>query len=1031
MSATFTRRIRGGAGTLDASSDEEDAIDFTAVIDSQTGQRTQAYTQFSTTGSLLHGSLDLLSVSKSLNDESVLDPSASGTDTTPSKGTTLPGTSEDPESQELLGEPAEVKVEQGKKSQGASVKMKAFTDQLQDLQNAIFFSESHPGLGSSCSCGTSADVHFSCKDCFQAPLSCESCMLRDHKHQIYHRLSRWNGKFFEPYTLHEAGLAIQLGHHGLKCHNESATSQGRSFVLVHTNGMHGARVHFCHCPDAPSEVVQLMQAKLFPATTVKPETAFSFDVLNDFHVHTLTSKKSAHDYHNALQRFSDAAFPQKTPSRYYEFLRVSRVWRHLACLRRSGQSFEIDDLLTSRKFSSVIVRCPACPEVGFNVEKAEIELAGEDEKHIYTLFISADGNYRLQRKAKNSDEDDVALNNGRGCFVETGKYKEYLDTVDECDTGCTCAHLRAVRLQNIIKFKNAVISGVISVQCARHGFYLPRGTADLVRGEPFCRTDYTVYEALHDQTDLRWIMLCYDIWCSYSVNLKKRFREMFGDEAVELIEKMRGAVPKMHIKNHIVACQQLWAFNYLVHSGETYGEMIETSWAEANQAGGSTKEMNDGNRHDTLDDLFSAWNWDKFRTLPETIYNSYTKVLDQLKQREKRFDNFSERFSNEDLEEWKKIPVTPYKDKNGNVVSPFEVHLKNAPPTEAKAYQRLVEDEHVKLLAGQGQMGDAALISLGLELEEEQARIKLTVKDPTVAPAKLKSDRQKYSNRLTKWFKQHAARCPKLYEELSPINSSAPEETAIKLPSQYMAHMRAVHDLTSLAETEYQLREGQAHDALEKLRFCIQVYHHNVRFKKDHVFGQRANTRAQVYLMTLAHDRDQAAEKYRRVRKALLRLGLSPEDTTFRALNEKDESFDATKNASRASRLGDSKKEDPWFWDVGRPSNLSKEDKKAWMREMDRVKWFRDRAIRDRGREEKEILEAEMRRVVISHTRYRDSWKSLAQSPQHSGVTGKSAYAWKQSFMYDKFLEDAQRYSTRLQDKKSGFAEWYSTRASE
>jgi hypothetical protein len=44
----------------------------------------------------------------------------------------------------------------------------------------------------------------------------------------------------------------------------------------------------------------------------------------------------------------------------------------------------------------------------------------------------------------------------------------------------------------------------------------------------------------------------------------------------------------------------------------------------------------------------------------------------------------------------------------------------SAPPTEAKAYQRLVEDEHVKLLAGQGEMGDAALITLGLELEEEQ-----------------------------------------------------------------------------------------------------------------------------------------------------------------------------------------------------------------------------------------------------------------------------------------------------------------------
>jgi hypothetical protein len=47
----------------------------------------------------------------------------------------------------------------------------------------------------------------------------------------------------------------------------------------------------------------------------------------------------------------------------------------------------------------------------------------------------------------------------------------------------TCSHLRAVRLQNLIKFKNADISGVVAVQCARHGFYMPQGLVDLMKGE--------------------------------------------------------------------------------------------------------------------------------------------------------------------------------------------------------------------------------------------------------------------------------------------------------------------------------------------------------------------------------------------------------------------------------------------------------------------------------------------------------------------------------------------------------------------
>ena len=69
--------------------------------------------------------------------------------------------------------------------------------------------------------------------------------------------------------------------------------------------------------------------------------------------------------------------------------------------------------------------------------------------------------------------------------------------------------------------------------------------------------------------------LSYDIWCSYHVNLKKRFAKFFP-RAASLLDRLQGAIPKMHVKNHIEACQLLWAFNYLQGSGETCGEQIET-----------------------------------------------------------------------------------------------------------------------------------------------------------------------------------------------------------------------------------------------------------------------------------------------------------------------------------------------------------------------------------------------------------------------------------------------------------------------
>lgn len=53
--------------------------------------------------------------------------------------------------------------------------------------------------------------------------------------------------------------------------------------------------------------------------------------------------------------------------------------------------------------------------------------------------MSVDGNFRLQRKHKKDDPDDVALNEGRSYFVESTSYKTYLTQVGE-DTIKVCYH---------------------------------------------------------------------------------------------------------------------------------------------------------------------------------------------------------------------------------------------------------------------------------------------------------------------------------------------------------------------------------------------------------------------------------------------------------------------------------------------------------------------------------------------------------------------------------------------------------------
>lgn len=60
---------------------------------------------------------------------------------------------------------------------------------------------------------------------------------------------------------------------------------------------------------------------------------------------------------------------------------VMRVWRHLAERRRSGQEHGIDAQVPHRRPNSLAVRCPVCPEIGFNVSVSELKAAREKDTY--------------------------------------------------------------------------------------------------------------------------------------------------------------------------------------------------------------------------------------------------------------------------------------------------------------------------------------------------------------------------------------------------------------------------------------------------------------------------------------------------------------------------------------------------------------------------------------------------------------------------------------------------------------------------
>src|SRR5277367_6817907 len=115
--------------------------------------------------------------------------------------------------------------------------------------------------------------------------------------------------------------------------------------------------------------------------------------------------------------------------------------------KRSGQLHGIDCFFPNRQKGSVIERCMACPETGFNMDKdwkgtpesmryvleyfpfSDVDLFLD--RHLNQLFLMEDGNHKLQRKRKIGNPDDHSLLGDKGYFPDEDKYKKYVSEIGE------------------------------------------------------------------------------------------------------------------------------------------------------------------------------------------------------------------------------------------------------------------------------------------------------------------------------------------------------------------------------------------------------------------------------------------------------------------------------------------------------------------------------------------------------------------------------------------------------------------------
>ena len=145
-------------------------------------------------------------------------------------------------------------------------------------------------------------------------------------------------------------------------------SDGRGNIwmtFVDITGVHFLPVRFCSCSNAPPRYIQLLRYGLYPVSYDRPQTAFTFRVLDDFDLDNLETKGTAQRYYAKLCRLTNNAFPHAVPDRYRELLRVIREWRNLTARKRAGY---IGDRLEDKVDPGKLVPfCPTCPDPTTNL----------------------------------------------------------------------------------------------------------------------------------------------------------------------------------------------------------------------------------------------------------------------------------------------------------------------------------------------------------------------------------------------------------------------------------------------------------------------------------------------------------------------------------------------------------------------------------------------------------------------------------------------------------------------------------------
>ncbi|KAF8196486.1 hypothetical protein BJ912DRAFT_823307, partial [Pholiota molesta] len=567
------------------------------------------------------------------------------------------------------------------------------------------------------------------------------------------------------------------------------------------------------------------------------------------HLLSLTSKASTYDLYRTLERLSDNIGSQERRSRYRPLLRVGLQWKHLKMLKRGGRGHD-EAGIAATKDGELAVKCPSCPHPGINLPD-DWEDAPEDQRFLYCLIVCLDANFRLKNQLVSNYSSDPGLGTGWAYMVRREPYEKYvLSHVDMEDIN-TCVGFLAL-VQALTRFSRGLrYTGVGGAFCGRGEMILANGIGNLQKGERYANMDYIFASAVQSS-------------------------------------KTRPLIPKFHEPAHVEKNHEQFSFNFATGVGKTDGEVPERVWAAHNGLGGATKTQGPGSRHDVLDDHFGFWNWQKYCSMGATLMRRYKAAIAERNRQVEAHRGFTQSLPGPMVSKWDEVCVAwdaDYSYAKNMVLTLFERAIS---VSEAGIREQLAEEEmeRAQQIPPLHSTGPSTWLSMGLELEESQRRLRTRAKLQGEAPTGLRTQslseqRAALSRNIKNWEPLCSIYIPGLLQYQTEAgngglttweNEPKPEDVDLFLPSQLPTNRREAACTKGLPEMESKLRNAQCFDALSHLRRTLRLKTRMIQYKNSNIRGQRDGTRSRALIDRVHRRALNSVDKYRAAREALLAL---------------------------------------------------------------------------------------------------------------------------------------------------------------